>query len=194
MEILIRTARVEDAGELLKIYAYYVENTAITFEYEVPSLEEFARRIQETLVNYPYLVAEVDGKIAGYVYAGRFRTRAAYDWSASTSIYLDRQYRRMGLGKLLYAKLEELLKKQHVVNVYAGVAEPVVEDEYLTNNSKLFHEAMGYEVVARFQKCGSKFGRWYNLIEMEKIIGEHTNPPQEFIPYRNSCDVLDGVL
>lgn len=183
MEILIRTARVEDAGELLKIYAYYVENTAITFEYEVPSLEEFARRIQETLVNYPYLVAEVDGKIAGYVYAGRFRTRAAYDWSASTSIYLDRQYRRMGLGKLLYAKLEELLKKQHVVNVYAGVAEPVVEDEYLTNNSKLFHEAMGYEVVARFQKCGSKFGRWYNLIEMEKIIGEHTNPPQEFVPY-----------
>lgn len=183
MEILIRTAREEDAQDLLNIYAYYVKNTAITFEYEVPTLEEFACRIQETLNEYPYLVALVDGKIAGYSYASKFRTRAAYAWSASTSIYIDRKYQGMGIGKRLYAELESILVQQNVVNVYAAIADPVEEDEYLTRNSERFHRAVGYEVVARFRQCGSKFGRWYNLIEMEKVIGERTCPPKEFIPF-----------
>ena len=183
MEVLFRVAKEEDAGDLLKIYAYYVKNTAITFEYEVPTLEEFACRIKETLDSYPYLVALVDGKIVGYIYAGRFRTRASYAWSASTSIYIDNQYHGMGIGKILYAELEKILVKQNVVNVYAGVADPVEEDEYLTHNSEHFHEAIGYNVVARYNKCGSKFGRWYNLIEMEKIIGTYNCPPKEFIPF-----------
>ncbi len=183
MEILIRIAREEDAEDLLNIYAHYVKNTAITFEHEVPTLEEFTSRISETLKNYPYLVVVIDGKIAGYIYAGRFRTRASYAWSASTSIYIDKQYHRRGIGKLLYAELEKILVKQNVVNVYAGAADPVEEDEYLTRNSEYFHEAMGYKVVARYHECGSKFGRWYNLIEMEKIIGERTCPPKEFIPF-----------
>ena len=184
MTITIRTASVKDAPELLEIYAYYVENTAITFEFEVPTVEEFEQRIKSTLQNYPYLVAEVDGKIAGYIYAGRFRARAAYNWSASTSVYISREYHRLGIGRLLYEKLEEILRRQNITNVYAGVADPVEEDEYLTRNSERFHEAMGYKTVARYQGCGSKFGRWYNLIEMEKIIGERTCPPKEFIPYR----------
>lgn len=190
MEILIRIAKVADAEQLLNIYAYYVENTAITFEHEVPSLEEFADRIRETLKNYPYLVAEVDGKIAGYAYAGRFRTRAAYAWSASTSIYINRQYHGMGIGRMLYARLEEILATQNIVNVYAGVADPVEEDEYLTRNSEHFHEAMGYKIVARFHECGSKFGRWYNIIEMEKIVGERSCPPKVFIPFEQleECD------
>ena len=183
MEILIRVASEEDAGELLSIYAYYVKNTAITFEHAVPTVEEFICRIKETLNNYPYLVAVVNGKIAGYIYAGRFRTRASYAWSASTSIYIDKQYHRMGIGKMLYAELENILVKQNVVNVYAGAADPVEEDEYLTRNSEHFHEAIGYKVVARYHECGSKFGRWYNLIEMEKMIGKRTYPPKEFIPF-----------
>jgi len=183
MDILVRVAEEDDARELLNIYAYYVENTAITFEYEVPTLEEFTDRIKETLKNYPYLVAVIDGKIVGYIYAGRFRTRASYAWSASTSIYIDRQYHRMGIGKRLYAELENILIKQNVINVYAGVAQPVEEDEYLTRNSEYFHEAIGYKVVAKYHECGSKFGRWYNLIEMEKIIGKRTSPPKEFIPF-----------
>lgn len=183
MNITIRTASVQDAQKLLEIYEYYVQNTAITFEFDVPTLAEFEQRIETTLQNYPYLVAEVDGVIAGYVYAGRFRARAAYDWSASTSIYLNRNYQRLGLGRMLYGKLEEILKKQNITNLYAGVADPVEEDEYLTRNSERFHEAMGYKTVARFQGCGSKFGRWYNLIEMEKFIGERTCPPKEFIPF-----------
>lgn len=184
MDILVRVAREEDAEELLNVYAYYVKNTAITFEHEVPTLEEFTCRIKETLNNYPYLVALVDGKVAGYIYAGRFRTRASYAWSASTSIYIDKQYHRLGIGKMLYAELENILVKQNVVNVYAGVADPIEEDKYLTRNSEYFHEAIGYQVVARYHECGSKFGRWYNLIEMEKIIGQRTYPPKEFIPFK----------
>lgn len=185
MEINIRTASVSDAPKLLEIYAYYVEHTAITFEFESPTLEDFQSRIATTLQNYPYLVAEVDGEIAGYVYAGRFRTRAAYDWCVETSIYLDTKYQRMGLGRMLYERLEEILKMQNITNLYAGVADPVEEDESLTRDSERFHEAMGYTTVARFQKCGSKFGRWYNLIIMEKIIGEHCCPPKEFILFRD---------
>lgn len=183
MNIIIRTACEADAEQLLDIYAYYVENTAITFEYEVPSLEEFTDRIKNTLRNYPYLVAVVDGRIAGYIYASRFRTRAAFAWCVATSIYLEKQYHGLGIGKMLYAKLEEILEKQNIVNVYAAVAEPVEEDEYLTHNSKHFHEAIGYKTVARFHQCGSKFGRWYNIIEMEKIIGNRACPPKEFISY-----------
>jgi len=185
MAITIRTASPEDAPKLLEIYAYYVEHTAITFEFEIPTVEEFQRRMEATLKNYPYLVAEADGEIAGYVYASRFRTRAAYDWSVETSIYLDIKYRRLGLGRMLYEKLEAVLQKQNVINLYACIADPVEDgDEYLDRSSERFHEAMGYKTVAKFQKCGSKFGRWYNLIDMEKFIGEHSCPPEEFIPFR----------
>ena len=89
----------------------------------------------------------------------------------------------MGIGKRLYEELESILVKQNVVNVYAGAADPVEEDEYLTRNSEHFHEAIGYKVVARYHECGSKFGRWYNLLEMEKIIGNRVCPPKEFIPF-----------
>ena len=120
MNITIRTASPADALKLLEIYAYYITHTAITFEFGVPTVEEFAARIENTLKNYPYLVAEADadGEIAGYIYAGRFRARAAYDWSASTSVYISRKYHRMGIGRLLYGKLEEILRRQNITNVW----------------------------------------------------------------------------
>ena len=90
--MIIRTATANDAEAILNIYAYYVENTAITFEYDVPTLEEFTQRIENTLKKYPYLVAEKDGEILGYAYAGVFKDRAAYDWSAETTIYLKDRY------------------------------------------------------------------------------------------------------
>lgn len=183
MDISIRIAGESDAEALLNIYKFYVENTAVTFECEAPTPEEFIRRIRETLSNYPYLAAVADGKIVGYIYAGRFRARASYAWSASTSIYIDRQYHRMGIGKMLYAELEKILAKQNVVSVYAGIASPTEEDEYLTRSSERFHEAIGYSVVARYHGCASKFGRWYNLIEMEKSIGTRDCPPRAFIPF-----------
>lgn len=185
MNLLIRIAKEDAAEELLKIYSYYVKNTAITFEQKVPSLEEFSNRIKETLINYPYLVAVVDGKIVGYIYASRFRTRESYICSASTSIYIEKSYQRKGIGKKLYSELCNILLKQNITNVYAGAADPIEEDEYLTHNSEYFHKSMGFEIVAKYNKCAIKFGKWYNLIEMEKIIGEHSNQQKDFIPFKS---------
>jgi phosphinothricin acetyltransferase len=185
MNLLIRIAKEDDAEELLKIYSYYVKNTAITFEQKVPSLEEFSNRIKETLINYPYLVAIVDGKIVGYIYASRFRTRESYICSAATSIYIEKSYQRKGIGKKLYSELCNILLKQNITNVYAGAADPIEEDEYLTHNSEYFHKSMGFEIVAKYNKCAIKFGKWYNLIEMEKIIGEHSNQQKDFIPFKS---------
>ena len=185
MNLLIRIAKEDDAEELLKIYSYYVKNTAITFEQKVPSLEEFSNRIKETLINYPYLVAIVDGKIIGYIYASRFRTRESYICSAATSIYIEKSYQRKGIGKKLYSELCHILLKQNITNVYAGAADPIEEDEYLTHNSEYFHKSMGFEIVAKYNKCAIKFGKWYNLIEMEKIIGEHSNQQKDFIPFKS---------
>ena len=171
--IVIRSATVKDAEALLNIYAYYVENTAITFEYDVPTLEEFEQRIANTLKKYPYLVVEKEGAILGYAYAGVFKDRAAYDWSAETTIYLKYDAVKCGLGRMLYEALETEMKKRGFLNLYACIGYPIEEDEYLTRNSAEFHAHLGYQTVGEFHKCGYKFGRWYNMIWMEKLIGEH---------------------
>ena len=172
-EMIIRSATTEDAARLLEIYAYYVENTAISFECEVPSLEEFKNRIAATLKKYPYLVLEEDGMIWGYAYAGIFKGRAAYDHCCEVTIYLDRDSKRHGFARALYEELEKELRKIGIINLYACIADPISEDEYLTKNSEQFHQHMGYAKVGEFHKCGYKFGRWYNMIWMEKMIGEH---------------------
>lgn len=172
-KIIIRNAVPQDARALLDIYGPYVKNTAISFEYEVPSVEEFQKRIENTTKKYPYLIAEEDNQILGYAYAGAFYGRAAYDWSVETTIYLAPGATKKGVGRLLYKSLEEKLKEMGILNLYACIAYPDEEDEYLDKNSALFHEHMGYQKVGEFHKCGYKFGRWYSMIWMEKIIGEH---------------------
>ena len=103
----IRRATENDAEALLKIYAPYVEHTAITFEYEVPSVEEFRSRIRHTLEKYPYLVAEEDGELLGYAYVGPFHDRPAYDWAVETSIYVDERNIHKGVGGKLHDALEQ---------------------------------------------------------------------------------------
>ena len=180
--ILIREASPEDAPRLLEIYGYYVEKTAITFEYDVPSVEEFRDRILHIKEKYPYLVIEEDGVIRGYAYAGVFKGRAAYDRSCEMTIYLDRAAAGRGpgtgrgLGRKLYEALEEELKARGILNLYACIGVPAKnaeDDEYLDHNSEQFHAHMGYTTVGRFHLCGYKFGRWYDMIWMEKMIGEH---------------------
>ena len=177
-EIRIRPATEADAEEILNIYAPYVTDTAITFEYDVPTLEEFTGRIRHTLEKYPYLVAVKDGEIIGYAYAGAFYGRAAYDWSAETTIYIKKDCRHSGVGKLLYQALEDALKAQNIINLYACIGYPEVDDEYLTKNSEQFHEHLGYRLIGEFRKCGYKFGRWYHMVWMEKMIGEHPEKPE----------------
>lgn len=169
----IRTATMADVPRLVEIYGYYVENTAISFEYDIPSVEEFSNRVQKTLKNYPYLVVEEDGKVWGFVYGGAFVGRAAYRHSCELTIYLDYEARGRGYGRKLYETMEELLKAQGILNLYVCVADPIVEDEYLTKNSERFHTRLGFSKIGVFHKCGYKFNRWYNIIWMEKIIGEH---------------------
>ena len=108
-DIKIRVAKEQDAKEILDIYAPYVEQTAITFEYEIPSLIEFKQRIHHTLQKYPYLVAKMEGEILGYAYASAFHARAAYDWCVETSIYVKMDKKRMGIGVSLYRALELIL-------------------------------------------------------------------------------------
>ena len=169
-EIRIRDAFSGDAANILKIYAYYVENTAITFELTTPTLEEFTSRIFQTLENYPYLVAEFDGKIIGYAYAGSFVGREAYKFSSELTIYLDKDFRRRGIGKKLYAELENRLQIAGIKNLYACIGYPEVEDEYLTLASVKFHEQFGFKICGKFTDCGYKFNRWYSMVWMEKII------------------------
>lgn len=180
-DVVIRAARVSDAQSLLEIYEPYVRNTAITFEYGVPELTDFRKRIENTLKKYPYIVAEADGEILGYAYTGAFKERAAYDWSAEVSIYVKKDKRGLGIGGKLYAALEEISRAQHILNLNACIAYADTEDEYLTNDSVTFHSHMGYKMVGKFHQCGYKFGKWYDMVWMEKMIGEHPANPAPVI-------------
>ncbi len=175
----IRNADIKDASRLLEIYSYYVKNTAITFEYEIPSLDEFESRMRHTMKQYPYLISEKDGQINGYAYAGPFVVRAAYDWSCELTIYLDHNVQKCGIGRKLYEELENKLKNMGILNLYACIGIPKEDDEYLTHNSADFHSHLGFKTAGFFHNCGYKFNRWYDMIWMEKIIGEHTkNQPE----------------
>ena len=171
--ITIRDATLGDAAELLAIYDYYVQNTAVTFEITTPTLDEFKDRMRDVMKNYPYLVAERDGRIEGFTYAHLFVGREAYAHSCETTIYVRPDARKGGLGRKLYEALEARLKPMGIINLYACIADPEEEDEYLTSNSTDFHAHMGYKTVGVFRNCGRKFGRWYTMIWMEKLIGRH---------------------
>jgi len=118
----------------------------------------------------------------GYAYASVFRERAAYNWAVETTIYVKQDYRGKGIGKKLYLTLEEILKRQNILNLYACIAYSPTGKGTLNNGSASFHEALGYRKVAHFNKCGYKLGDWYDVIWMEKIIGEHSENPKPFIP------------
>lgn len=172
----IRVAMPEDASELAKIYAPYVTDTSVTFEYKVPTVDEFAERIRGTLKRYPYLVAEEERCIRGYAYASPFKMRAAYAWSVETSIYLCRDTKGRGIGAVLYRELEMLLRRQNVCNLCACITYPNPE-------SIGFHEKMGYRTVAHFSSAGFKLGAWHDIVWMEKELCPHSVPPKPFFPF-----------
>ena len=169
-DINIRRATAEDAAALSAIYAPYVSDTAVSFEVEPPTVSEFAERISRTLEGYPFLVAELDGTIVGYAYAGPFKPRAAYAASGELSVYVDDACKGNGVGRALYTAIQGELEQMGVTNLYACIAYPRAEDEYLTYGSVHFHERMGFEIVGRFHGCARKFGRLYDMVWMEKII------------------------
>ena len=151
--ITLRSAAPEDAEALLEIYRPYVEETTITFETTLPTRDEFAGRIRDTIAMYPYLVAEEDGSPVGYAYAHRFRDRAAYDWSVETSVYVKKDKRGKGIGALLYRRLIAELDKQGVALAVAVITVP-------NDPSIAFHTAMGFSMAGILPHVGYKMGRW----------------------------------
>lgn len=192
--VTLRIAEPGDAPALLDIYAYYVKNTAITYEYDVPSVEEFAERIRHTLEKYPYLVAEEDGIPVGYAYAHAFHERAAYGWTVESSIYTAHGQNHRGLGRRLYGALEAVLKLQGVLNCNACVAVPDEDDAYLTHNSLDFHLHMGFRLAGTLHHCGCKFGRWYNMAYLEKWLGAHVASPLSVRPFPELRDAVSALL
>ena len=248
MLIKLRLATPQDVEALLEIYAPYVKQTAISFEYDVPSAAEFAERIEQTLQRYPYLLAYASdeatfanderdknfkisasaasagskilpadeardctsaakqnsanlivavkqsgvnlkhGQILGYAYASAFKERAAYDWSAESSVYVSQNVRAFGIGRLLYEALQRALGAQNIVDMHACIA--CGDDEYLNDASVRFHERMGFRFVGKFERCAYKFGRWYDMAWMQKPIGEHLQNQPAMKPFARFRDEI----
>lgn len=183
-DFYIRQASVDDAERISQIYAPYVEHTAITFEYQVPSPFEFKQRISATLAKYPYLVAcRNDGLVVGYAYAGTFKGRAAYDWAAELSVYVDAGFCRHHVGSALYGELEKILLRQNITNLYACITYSDTEDAMHNNDSIRFHEREGFVKTAHFHNCGYKFSRWWDMVWLEKFIAPHRAEMKKFIPF-----------
>jgi phosphinothricin N-acetyltransferase len=248
MRIKLRLATPQDADALLEIYAPYVKQTAISFEYDVPGAAEFAERIEQTLQRYPYLLAYTSdeatfanderdenfkisasaadaeseispadeardrtsaakqngvnlivaakqsginlkhGQILGYAYASVFKERAAYDWSAESSVYVSQNARALGIGRLLYETLQRALRAQNIADMNACIA--CGDDKYLNDASVRFHERMGFRFVGRFERCAYKFGRWYDMAWMQKPIGKHLQNQPAMKPFARFRDEI----
>jgi phosphinothricin acetyltransferase len=151
----IRLATFADAERIHAIYAPYVRDTVVSFEYEVPSVEEMRARIAATLETHPWIVLERDGEIAGYAYASKHRERPGYRWSADVSCYVDPRFQRQGIGGALYRSLLSVLRAQGFCNAYAGIALPNAA-------SVALHESVGFVPLGIYRGVGFKLGRWHD--------------------------------
>lgn len=168
----VRFAALEDAGAILDIYGPYIEQTPISFEYEVPSPESFRERMRNIMKEYPYLVYEKEGKVVGYAYGSSYLSRKAFFWDGEVSIYISREERGRGIGRQLYEPLLAMMKEMGIVNVYALIVHPYEASEQ-------FHKKMGFQEEAVFPKVGYKLGQWQNLIYMKKQLNPYSCPPVE---------------
>lgn len=176
MKYTLRLAKPDDAEKLLEIYAPFVSSSDrtlsdVSFEYEVPSVEEFTERIKNISADYPYIVCEHEGRLLGYVYAHPYIQRAAYQWGAEVTIYLAPEGQGRGLGKVMYAALEALLRLQGIVVTYACITAS-------NEHSVKMHEACGYKIIGTFNNTGFKHDHWLDMVWMEKVIAEHPKQPE----------------
>ncbi len=152
----IRKVEPADAAQIAEIYNYYILKTHHTFETASLSADEMQERIEETSADYPFLIAELEGEIQGYVYATQFKLRQAYKHSVEASIYVRNQAKQQGIGSELYKVFLEELKETDVHALMAGISLP-------NEASVRFHEKLGYEKVAHFREVGYKLGRWVDV-------------------------------
>ncbi len=168
----IRLITTKDAVAALNVYAPYVLHTGISFEYEVPTVDEFKKKIEKITAQYPWLVCEYDGEIAGYAYGSTHRDRKGYQWSPEVTVYLSEKYHRKGIARVLYSALFEMLKMQGYYNLFAGV---LVTNE----KSVAFHRAMGFEDIGLFKNIGYKLGEWHTNLWLQYELQKPIPAPPE---------------
>lgn len=166
----IRVAKISDASAVSEIYAPAVEDSITSFEMTAPTTQEVERRIAETLRRFPWLVAEKDGRVIGYAYAGEHRTREAYKWSVEVSVYVRAEARRHGLARALYTELFQLLRRLGYYNAYAGITLP-------NDASVGLHESLGFKKIGVYRAVGHKMGAWRDVGWWQLALQEHGAAP-----------------
>lgn len=162
--ICVREALASDAADIARIYNHYVHNTVITFEEEPVSAQAMAARIVEVQkASLPWLVTELDGELAGYTYANKWKVRSAYRYSVETTIYLQQGCEGQGIGKRLYSELLSRLRAGGIHVAIGGAALP-------NEASAALHEKLGFERVATFRQVGFKHGRWVDVAYWQLIL------------------------
>jgi len=161
--VSIRQVRETDAADLLRIYAPYVERTAVSFETEAPTVDEFAARIRKVLGAWQWLVAERDGSPIGYAYGSVHRDRPAYRWSVEVTAYIDAAAQRQGVGRALYSRLFDDLARLGYCMAFAGVTLP-------NDSSVGLHTAVGFEPIGVFRAIGWKFGKWHDVAWFQRKL------------------------
>ena len=184
----IRLARTDDAEGILAIYSPYISNTSFTFETEVPSINDFQKRIADYLINWPWLVCEINGVIAGYAYGAKYRERTAYQWCVESSIYIHDNFQKQNIGKALYKALIKILKQQGYRNVYAVINLP-------NDKSVRFHESCGFTYFATYENVGYKLGKWKNVGWWQLVINEFGMEPEAPIKFSElNKEFLPGIF
>lgn len=174
----IRLAKVFDANEILRIYAPYVSGTTLSFETEVPTVEDFSNRIEDTCKKYPWLVYQVGDEIVGYAYASQHRSRDAYRYDVDVSVYVLPEYHGAGIAYRLYVCLFELLHMMGYINAYAAITIP-------NEKSIHFHEKFKFTLIGTHHKTGYKFGKWHDVAWFEKNICSHDDNPKEILSIKD---------
>lgn len=188
-DIKFRLANISDAEEILKIYSPYITDTVITFEYDIPTIGDFKGRIESISGGYPYIVCTYNNKIIGYAYAHKYAERDAYQWDVELSIYLDMNYKGLGIGKILYNKVIDILKLQNVQNVYACITSA-------NEKSIRFHEKLGFELIGTFKDTGYKFEKWYDITWLGMRIKSRDEKPDKLkgikeIDFKDILEILE---
>ena len=176
-EPLIRLATAADAAAVAAIYAPYVTDTFVSFEEEAPAPEEMARRIAGNVAGlYPWLVAEVDGRVIGYASSSAFRSRRSYRWTVETGVYLAPEGQGRGLGRMLMERMLELLMRQGFTAVVAGITLPNAA-------SVALHEKLGFTPAATYRETGFKLGEWRTVQVFARDLAPRLTPPLEIRPF-----------
>lgn len=164
---MIRNVTLNDAEALTRIYNHYIETSGATFEETPISEDELRKRINNIHFEkgFPFIVIEENSEVIGYAYASTFRERIAYRYTVESTVYVDPQHFKKGIGKQLYADLIDLLKQQDFHSVIGVITLP-------NDASVKLHEEFGFKKAGHFTEVGKKFGRWMNVGFWELILDE----------------------